>query len=95
MVLCGWGPVQASYTEFLNLYPDCVDNESSTIYDPGHWPKDLELPIFPDGGDVELIRYIYSNVVYPDVVDSVVKAKKKGEESKPIGPKAPCWYTLP
>lgn len=74
--------IQAQHNEFLNLYPDCEDNESSKIYEPKEWPKNLNLPIFPNGGDIEMIRYIHDHVNYPDVVDSTVKSDQPGMPDK-------------
>lgn len=74
----------AGYNEFLNLYPDCEDNEPSKIYEPNEWPKGLRAPLFPNGGDIEFLRYIYSNLEknYPDVVDSTVAATEPGKPDK-------------
>lgn len=71
------GGTQAQHTEFLDLYPGCNDNQASKIYEPNAWPKDLDTPVFPDGGDLELLRYITEQMedVYPDVIDSTVKGK--------------------
>jgi len=59
--------------EFEHLYPDCVDDGAgATIYGgsyPNKWPKGLELPEFPGGGEVQFTRFIHSNTDYPDVVD--------------------------
>ncbi len=70
----------AGYTEFNNLYPDCEDNEPSKIYDPNEWPPGLRTPLFPNGGDVEFLRYIRSHLEqdYPDVVDSIVPSSLPG-----------------
>ncbi len=60
--------------EFEHLYPDCVDNEGNapvfggTYPDP--WPKELILPEFPGGGEVQFTRFIYSNTEYPDVMET-------------------------
>ena len=64
------------HNEFANLYPDCEDNEPSKIYEPNEWPRDLRTPLFPNGGDIEFLRYIYDQLGkdYPDVVDSTVAA---------------------
>jgi TonB family protein len=65
------------YLEFEHLYPECVDEEESTIYGgtyPNKWPDGLNLPVFPGGGDVELTRFVHHNIEYPDVVDSITPA---------------------
>ncbi len=59
--------------EFEELYPGCIDNEESTIYGgsyPNEWPKELNLPVFPGGGEVQLTRFVHSNIDYPDVMIS-------------------------
>ncbi|MCQ2217624.1 MAG: energy transducer TonB [Paludibacteraceae bacterium] len=69
--------------EFEELYGDCIDDEESTIYGgtyPQKWPKDVRLPEFPGGGDVQFTRYVHANIEYPDVVDSVVPSRTPGEE---------------
>ena len=55
---------QDRYAEFEELYPGCVDDVDSPIYGGtyGKWPKDLNLPEFPNGGDVELIRFVHANL---------------------------------
>lgn len=60
------------YDEFENLYPGCADNQESTIYGGtyGSWPKNLLLPEFPGGGDVELTRFVHDNLMYPEVIES-------------------------
>jgi hypothetical protein len=64
---------QDPYAEFEELYPGCVDNEDSPIYGGtyGKWPTDLNLPEFPNGGDVQLIRFVHDNLEYPEVIESV------------------------
>ena len=64
---------------YEKLYPGCVDNEESTIYGGtyGAWPKNLILPEFPDGGDVEFTRFIYNNLTYPEVVEAYDSASKQ------------------
>ena len=64
---------------YEKLYPGCVDNEESTIYGGtyGAWPKNLILPEFPDGGDVEFTRFIYNNLTYPEVVEAYDSVSKK------------------
>ena len=60
--------------EFEELYPGCVDDMESTIYGGTYkdkWAEELDLPIFPGGGDVQLTRYVFNNIEYPDVVDSI------------------------
>ena len=67
--------------EFENLYPDCVDNEESIIFGgsyPNKWPKELNLPVFPGGGDIQLTRYVNSNIDYPDVVNFATRERLKG-----------------
>lgn len=73
--LMGWS--KSGIYEFVDLYPDCVDNESSKIYEPKEWSKELNTPVFPGGGDLEFMRYIYEKVErnYPDVVDSTTKSE--------------------
>lgn len=63
---------QNPYEKYEKLYPGCVDGKESTIYGGtyGSWPKDLILPEFPDGGDVEFTRFIYANLTYPEVVEA-------------------------
>jgi len=60
--------------EFEHLYPDCVDNgEGAKIYGGTYrdkWPKDLNLPEFPGGGEVQFTRFIHSNTEYPDVMEN-------------------------
>lgn len=60
------------HSEYENLYPDCVDNQESTIYGGTYngWPKALIPPEFPGGGDVELTRFVHSSIEYPHVVES-------------------------
>ncbi len=64
--------VAQNYTQYENLYPGCVDAKESTIYGGtyGSWPTGLNLPEFPDGGDVEFTQFIYNNLVYPEVVEA-------------------------
>ena len=59
------------YAEFEDLYPDCNDSYESTIYGGtyGKWPKGLNPPEFPNGGDVSLTQYIHANLEYPHVVE--------------------------
>lgn len=78
------GANAASYTEFLNLYPDCEDNEPSKIYEPNEWPKGMRAPLFPNGGDIEFLCYIYNGLEnnYPDVVDSTVPSTDPGKPDK-------------
>ncbi len=67
--------------EYENLYPDCVDNEASIIFGgsyPEPWPGELNLPVFPGGGDIQLSRYVNSNIEYPDVVDYHTRERVKG-----------------
>ena len=67
--------------EFENLYPGCEDNEESIIFGgsyPNKWPKGLNLPVFPGGGDIQLTRYVNSNIDYPDVVDFATRERAKG-----------------
>ena len=76
LLLLHCGVFAAGHNEFVNLYPDCEDNEPSKIYEPNEWPKGLRTPLFPNGGDIEFLRYIYDQLGkdYPDVVDSTVAA---------------------
>ena len=70
-----------SLREFEELYPDCVDGEESVIFGgryPNPWPRDLNLPVFPGGGDIQLIRFVHSNIEYPDVVDFRTRERIKG-----------------
>lgn len=69
--------------EFDELYGDCIDDEESTIYGGTYskkWPKDVRLPEFPGGGDVQFTRFVHANIEYPDVVDSVVPSQTPGGE---------------
>ena len=70
---------QDPYAQFEELYPGCIDNEESTIYGGtyGKWPKELNLPEFPNGGDVQLIRFVHDNLEYPDVIESVEYSEDK------------------
>lgn len=70
---------QNSYAEFEELYPGCVDNVESPIYGGtyGKWPQDLILPEFPNGGDVQLIRFVHDNLEYPEVIESVEYSEDK------------------
>lgn len=76
LLLLHCGAWAGGHNEFANLYPDCEDNEPSKIYEPNEWPKGLRTPLFPNGGDIEFLRYIYDELGkdYPDVVDSTVAA---------------------
>lgn len=67
------------YAEFEELYPGCVDDVDSPIYGGtyGRWPQDLNLPEFPNGGDVELIRFVHANLEYPEVIESVEYSEDK------------------
>ena len=69
----------ANLEQYESLYPGCVDNQESTIYGGtyGAWPKDLVLPEFPGGGDVEFTRFIYNNLTYPEVVEAYDSVSKK------------------
>ncbi|MCQ2199505.1 MAG: energy transducer TonB [Paludibacteraceae bacterium] len=62
---------QDKYLQYENLYPNCVDNMPSKIYSPNKKPKELNMPEFPGGGAVELTRYVFHNIEYPEVIDSV------------------------
>lgn len=70
---------QDPYAQFEELYPGCVDNEDSPIYGGtyGKWPTDLNLPEFPNGGDVQLIRFVHDNLEYPEVIESVEYSEDK------------------
>jgi len=68
-------------TEFEKLYPGCVDDDESVIFGgryPNPWPAELNLPVFPGGGDVQLVRFVHSNIEYPDVVDYRTRERIKG-----------------
>lgn len=69
----------ANLEKYEKLYAGCVDNQESTIYGGtyGAWPKNLILPEFPDGGDVEFTRFIYHNLTYPEVVESYDSVTKR------------------
>lgn len=69
-------------SQFEELYGDCIDDEESTIYGGkfNKMPKDIRLPEFPGGGDVQFTRYVHDNIEYPDVVDSVIPSKVPGQE---------------
>lgn len=77
--------------EFEDLYPDCMDDEESTIYGgtyPNKWPKNLNLPVFPGGGDTQLSRFVHSNIEYPDIIDSITPGATPGApdiEHRPKG----------
>ena len=67
--------------EFEELYPGCVDDEESVIFGaryPNKWPSELNPPVFPGGGDIQLTRWVHSNIEYPDVVDYVTRKRIKG-----------------
>ncbi len=65
-----WG--QNPYEKYEKLYEGCVDGKESTIYGGtyGSWPPEMNVPEFPNGGDVEFTRFIYENLTYPEVVES-------------------------
>lgn len=70
-------------SQYEELYPGCVDNEESIIFGgiyPNPWPKNLTPPEFPGGGDVQLSRYVHSNVEmdYPNVLDYRTRERIKG-----------------
>ncbi|MBP7220152.1 MAG: hypothetical protein KA995_07005, partial [Paludibacteraceae bacterium] len=52
-----------SLLEYVHLFPNCVDNEESTIYGGtyGEYPPEIEDAIFPGGGFVKMSQYIYTN----------------------------------
>ena len=60
-----WG--QNPYDKYEKLYEGCVDGKESTIYGGtyGSWPPEMNVPEFPNGGDVEFTRFIYENLTYP------------------------------
>ena len=67
--------------EFEDLYQGCVDDEESIIFGgiyPDKWPKNLNLPVFPGGGDVQMSRWVNANIDYPDVVDYRTRERVKG-----------------
>lgn len=72
------------YAEFEDLYPGCDDNQASKIYEPDAWPPGFRPPLFPGGGDIMFIRYIFNklNEDYPDVVDSTAPSNVPGEPDK-------------
>jgi hypothetical protein len=64
--------------EFENLYEGCLDSEESITFGgtyPNPWPKDLNPPEFPGGGEIQLTRYIHINVTedYPGTYDFVTR----------------------
>ena len=65
--------------EYANLYPDCIDNEESTIYGGsyGEYPSGIQDAIFPGGGDVQMSRYIARTIEYPEVYSGEVDEKGK------------------
>ena len=52
-----------SVLEYVHLFPNCVDNEESTIYGGtyGEYPPEIEDAVFPGGGFVKMSQYIYTN----------------------------------
>ena len=52
------------FDQYTNLYPDCVDDEESTVYSIEE--PFLELPEFPGGGQVQMTRFVYFSTRYPD-----------------------------
>lgn len=92
-VLLNVGQVSAQFeylSQYEALYPGCIDNQESPIYGgtyPQKWPKDLNLPEFPGGGDVQLTRFVFSNVEYPDVVDSITPGPTPDSDSIIYRPK--------
>jgi TonB family protein len=69
--------------EFEVLYPNCFDNEYSIVFGgtyPQPWPKNLNPPVFPGGGDIQLTRFVHMNAQenYPDVVDYYTRERVKG-----------------
>ncbi len=58
---------QAYLDEYINLYPDCVDDEASEIYSINE--PFLEEPVFPGGGRVQMTRYVHAHTEIPDVKD--------------------------
>jgi len=67
--------------EFENLYPGCVDDEESIIFGgiyPDQWPRNLNPPVFPGGGDVQMSRWVNANIDYPDVIDYRTRERVKG-----------------
>lgn len=73
------------YSEFEELYPGCIDNQESKIYGGtyGKMEQGLNLPEFPHGGDVELSRYVFNNMEYPEVIESYGPSPD-GKDSIPI-----------
>ena len=53
------------YDQYVDLYPDCIDDEDSKIYSLEE--PYLEEPEFPGGGQVQMTRYVYFSTQYPDV----------------------------
>ena len=67
-------------SQYENLYPGCVDNEESVIFGgsyPNQWPKNLIPPVFPGGGDIQLVRFIANNLEYPEVLDFYTRERVK------------------
>ena len=52
-----------SVLEYAHLFPNCIDNQESTIYGGTYseYPPEIEDAIFPGGGFVKMSQYIYSN----------------------------------
>lgn len=70
--------------QYEDLYQDCVDNEESITFGgiyPNPWPKNLNPPVFPGGGDIQLTRFVHSSLQdedYPDVLDFYTRERVKG-----------------
>ena len=76
---------QENLSQYESLYEGCVDNEESIIFGekrgpevPNPWPRNLNSPVFPGGGDIQLTRFVHSNIEYPDVVDFDTRKRIKG-----------------
>ncbi len=52
-----------SVLEYAHLFPNCIDNQESTIYGGtfSEYPPEIEDAIFPGGGFVKMSQYIYTN----------------------------------
>ena len=84
-------------SQYEALYEGCVDNEESTIYGgtyPQKWPDGLNPPEFPGGGDVQLTRYVFSNMEYPDVIDSITPGPTPDSDSIIYHPKGVVYVQV-
>ena len=72
---------QQDVSQYENLYQGCSDGEESIIFGgiyPNPWPKNLNPPVFPGGGDIQLTRFVHSNIEYPDVLEYPSRERVKG-----------------